>query len=174
MFSFKRSLIALLGVLVLVGTLAALLPLVSRGQGNNPIVAQLQPRKFYLTQTTHNGSQALTACASGYHMASLWEIFDTSNLRYDTVLGVTQDDSGSGPPSQALGWMRTGRFASAVESAGGANCNAWTSADFADFGTAAGPNNDWTGDINPGKNVHPWTAFANPCSSTTSVWCVQD
>ena len=173
MFSFKRSLIDLVGLLVIVGTLATLMPLVSRGQGGNPF-AQLQPRKFYLTQTGHTGSQALTACASGYHMASLWEIFDTSNLRYNTVLGVTQDDSGFGPPSQALGWTRTGRFASAVDSAGGANCDAWTSADAADFGTAAGLNNDWTGDINPGKNVHPWTAFANPCNSTASVWCVQD
>lgn len=174
MFSFRRSLIALVGLLVIVGTLATLMPLVSRGQGNNPIVAQLQPRKFYLTQTTYTGSQALTACASGYHMASLWEIFDTSNLRYDTVLGKTQDDSGFGPPSQILGWMRTGRFASSVDLAGGGNCDAWTSADDADFGTVAGLNNDWTGDLNQGKNVRPWTAFANTCNSNQSVWCVQD
>jgi hypothetical protein len=174
MFSFKKSLLGLVGLLIFVGGLAAVMPLVSRGQGNNPIVAQLQPRRFYLTQTTHNGSQALTACASGYHMASLWEIFDTSNLRYNTVLGVTQDDSGFGPPSGFLGWMRTGRFASAVNSAGGANCDAWTSADAEDFGTAAGLNPDWTGDINPGKSIHPWIAFAVFCDITRPVWCVQD
>ena len=118
MFSFKRSLIALVGLLIVVGTLATLMPLVSRGQGNNPIVAQLQPRKFYLTKTEdYTGSQALSACASGYHMASLWEIFDTSNLRYDTALGASSTDSGSGPPVAVYfglghfegdGWIRTG------------------------------------------------------------------
>jgi hypothetical protein len=123
MFSFKRSLIALVGLLVIVGTLATLMPLVSRGQGGNPFNRDTR-RSFYITQTTHTGSQALTACAEGYHMASLWEIFDTSNLKYDTVLGLTQDDSGFGPPSQIGGWIRTGRFASTVGPAGAPNCDA--------------------------------------------------
>jgi hypothetical protein len=65
------------------------------------------PRKFYLTQDKFNGSEALTACAEGYHMASLWDIFDISNLNYDTTLGLTYDDSGSAPPSDN-GWIRTG------------------------------------------------------------------
>lgn len=173
MFSFKRSLIALVGVLVIVGTIATLMPLVSRGQGGNPFDRETR-KSYYLTRTGHIANEALTACATGYHMASLWEIFDTSNLKYNTVLGVTQDDSGFGPPSQALGWIRTGRFASAVDTPGGANCNAWTSDDSEDFGTAAGLNNDWTGDINPGKNIHPWTAFANPCNTGEPVWCMQD
>ena len=60
-------------------------------------------RKFYLTQTGFTGSQALTACANGYHMASLWEILDPSNLRYNTTLGFTTQDSGFGPPSIARG-----------------------------------------------------------------------
>ena len=42
MFSFKRSLIALVGVLIIVGTLATLMPLVRRGQGGNPIIAQAE------------------------------------------------------------------------------------------------------------------------------------
>jgi hypothetical protein len=33
--------------------------------------ASAKERKFYLTQGTFTGSQALTACAVGYHMASL-------------------------------------------------------------------------------------------------------
>ena len=98
MFSFKRSLLALVGVLALVGALATMMPLVSRGQGGNPL--NRDPRKaYYLTQTTHNGGQARSACAAGYHMASLWEILDTSNLRYNTELGFTQEDSGFGPPT---------------------------------------------------------------------------
>jgi hypothetical protein len=35
MYSFKKSLVALVGLLVIVGALAILMPLVSRGQGNN-------------------------------------------------------------------------------------------------------------------------------------------
>ena len=85
MFSFKKSLLGLVGLLVIVGALATLMPLVSRGQGGNPFDRDTR-KSFYLTKTSHNGSQVLTACAEGYHMASLWEIFDTSNLRYDTAL----------------------------------------------------------------------------------------
>jgi hypothetical protein len=115
MFSFKRSLIALVGVLVVVVALAAMMPLVSRGQGGNPFNRDTR-KSYYLTQTTHNGSQPLTACAAGYHMASLWEIFDTSNLKYDTALGAVSNDSGSGPPTVVIvaghilnaGWIRTG------------------------------------------------------------------
>ena len=43
-------------------------------------------RKYYLTLPQFEGDQVLTACARGYHMASLFEILDTSNLRYDTTL----------------------------------------------------------------------------------------
>jgi hypothetical protein len=60
-------------------------------------------RKFYLTRTTHTGAEALSACAGGYYMASMWEIHDPSNLRYDTELGFTRGDSGFGPPSQSPG-----------------------------------------------------------------------
>ena len=97
MFSFKRSLTALVGSLVLGGTIAALIPLVSSGQDKQ--LKRDSRRSFYLTQTEHTGSQALTACAEDYHMASLWEILDPSNLRYNTELGYTRADSGSGPQS---------------------------------------------------------------------------
>ena len=56
-------------------------------------------RGFYLTTSEHNGANALTACTRGFHMASLWEVFDPTNLAYDTTLGTTDQDSGSGPPS---------------------------------------------------------------------------
>ena len=42
---------------------------------------------FYLTRTTHVGNQVLTACAAGYHMASLWEILDPSNLKSQHGIG---------------------------------------------------------------------------------------
>jgi hypothetical protein len=81
------------------------------------VVCTPQARKFYLAQGGFTGSQALTACAVGYHMASLWEIFEVSTPRYDTTLGATTDDSGFGPPKFSgvdnlqfvgAGYIRTG------------------------------------------------------------------
>ena len=82
-------------------------------------------RKFYLTTGSPGvaGNQVLTACASGYHTASLWEILDPSNLEYDTKRGVTKDDAGSGPPagSDGDGWIRTGNFSNTGPTPGQAN-----------------------------------------------------
>ena len=67
-------------------------------------------------------------------MASMWEIHDPSNLRYDTDFGYTLADSGFGPPN----WSRLdshGSTASGVTIPGVGNCNAWTSADVGDSGT---------------------------------------
>ena len=65
-------------------------------------------RAFYVTSVGHKGDAASTACESGFHMASIWEIIDVSNLRYDTARGFTRPDSGSGPPQWEEGWIRTG------------------------------------------------------------------
>lgn len=170
MFSFKRSLITLGGILVLVAV-ATLLPLVSRGQGNPNIVPPFGPRKFYVTQTSHNGSQALSACANGYHMASLWEIFDPSNLRYDTQLGRIRDDSGSGPPSGTVGWIHTGNNAGSFQSPGLANCNAWDSDNGMDQGTTVSLIAIWD---NNASVIDPWRPFFFPCNVSNPVWCVQD
>src|SRR5262245_15041048 len=104
-----------------------------------------QPRSFYLTRDFFTGSEALSACADGYHMASLLEIFDSSNFKYDTTVGLRADDSGSGHPSfAAAAWIRTG-YASSGQSqiAGEVNCFAWTSNTILDSGTIVGLNPNW-------------------------------
>jgi hypothetical protein len=73
------------------GQLAAIQSQLSSLQAQVASLANKGRRKFYVTPTLHDGAHALSACATGYHMASLWEIHDTSNLTYDTDLGVTQD-----------------------------------------------------------------------------------
>ena len=171
MYSFKKSLVALVGLLALVGGLAALLPLIGRGQGGGNNLRTRDPRRsFYLTQTTHNGSQALTACAEGYHMASLWEIFDTSNLKYDTSLGFTLPDSGSGPPTSQDGWIRTGFVGGAGNFPGLANCSAWTST--AGGGTTVALPDRW--DPTTLSRVTPWQPLLVACFEDPHVWCVQD
>jgi hypothetical protein len=130
------------------------------------------PRKFYLTRGVFNGSQALNACARGYHMASLWEIFDTSNFQYNTDLGVTNADSGSGPPAAIAGWIRTGGEASAQAGfPGSSNCNAYTSDAVGDLGTVVNLDPLWT--FSP-LLISPWQPENALCNLTMQVWCVQD
>ena len=174
MFSFKKSLGVFFGLLLVIATLSLILPLVGRGQGGgvNPLKRDTR-KSFYVTETTHNGSQALTACAEGYHMASVWEILDPSNLRYNTQLGATWPDSGFGPPtaSASEAWIRTGGPASNSETIGLGNCNAWTSASQDDFGTLVRLDFPWDA---AGEKVSPWDVFTTTCVAPAHVWCVQD
>jgi hypothetical protein len=134
--------------------------------------AAKEPHKFYLTQGTFTGLQATTACASGYHMASLWEIFDVTNLKYDTTLGFIKDDSGSGPISFVFGWIRTGEDSNSTSGFPGIdNCNAWTSDSAVANGTVVELFGGWN---TPGTAIAPWFATVLNCSSHSQVWCVQD
>jgi hypothetical protein len=135
------------------------------------------PRKFYLTKTEHKGDTALTACAAGYHMASMWEILDPTNLRYNKDLGVTREDSGSGPPTINSGWVRTGSVSgNNLNAAGLGNCNGWASASSSDGGTVVGLPTLWSPP--PGgfslSVVDPWVVGTSQCVVPRMAWCVQD
>lgn len=133
-------------------------------------------RRFYLTTTSHDGAAADTACAPGFRMASIWEIRNPENLHYDTVLGVTRSDSGSGPPAGpgAAGWARTG-LQSAVEP--GAifrdmpNCAAWSSNVATDEGTRFNLTNNAD---DPSLTLSPWEILLQGCNVGHHVWCVED
>lgn len=161
----KRPAATILGVIgvLLVGWLATQPPAKAANDK--------KPRHFYLTTSTHAGSQALAACAAGFHMASLWEIFDPSNAAYDTVLGVTTGDSGSGAPTAVRGWIRTGTAPSGFLPAVRANCHAWTSSDSADSGSLVQLSPAWSIDS---LSASPWLASAELCSAAERVWCVSD
>jgi hypothetical protein len=126
--------------------------------------ADLAPRKYYLTKGTFDGTAALTACANGFHMASMWEIHDTSNLRYESQLGFLDDDSGSGPPANREGWVRTGTSAD-DSGAAGVNCNVWTTT--GGEGTVAML--DWRE-----TTTYPWASRDDGCNQGNRVWCVQN
>jgi hypothetical protein len=170
--SIRHSLLAVVPLLVVAVVVVALSPLAGEGQGQVPSVRA--PRKFYLTRMAHDGNEALAACAAGYHMASLWEIFDPTQLRYDTALGLVQDDSGSGPPS-GFGWIHTGVEARFVSNTlgGPVNCGGWTSDNGAlHEGTAVGLTSAWHNSA--GSSLAPWEATIAACSEPVRVWCVQD
>jgi hypothetical protein len=123
-------------------------------------------RQYYLTRSTQDGASALSACASGYHMASLWEILDPSHLKYNTTLGQTDGDSGQGPTTWP-GWVRTGAIVGVGALPGEGNCQAWTE-------DAAGANGTLAGLSWGQQDVHVWHPFTLPCNLLRPVWCVQD
>lgn len=138
---------------------------------------KLRLREYYLTVNPHDGANALLACAQGFHMASMWEILDPSNLSYNTELGKTAGDTGFGPPVDDSGWVRTGQNSFSGEggsSPGRTNCLAYTSNDPNHFGTAVElPQANWDS-LDP-KLTSPWLPFDLECSrSNVRVWCIED
>jgi hypothetical protein len=139
----------------------------------DPTLVNLVARGYYQTSATFAGNQALTACTTGYHMATLAEIFDTTVLRYaKEIPGAAQSaDSGNGPRYSVTGWVRTGVGSQVNNQIGAANCQVWTSNISTHFGTAVGLNPDWLGAI---TNISPWTGVTFTCNTLKPVWCVQD
>jgi len=134
-----------------------------------PATSTAPVRGYYLTKGNVVGSAALTACVSGYHMASFGEVIDPSNLSYRRTLGRTAADSGFGPPL-AAGWVRSG--SSAAVSGVGANCNAWTSSSSSDHGIVAA-----TGALTTAGIVFDTSAACDGSGFNIpgpGVWCVEN
>ena len=130
------------------------------------------PAKYYLTNSVISADQALTACETGYHMASLWEIIDPSSLQYNGTLGSMPGDAGSGPPSSYYGWVRTGYASASSTTPGQGNCLAWNTNESIYSGTRVRLPVNW---VVAGEQSAPWDADAQACNDTsTYVWCVED
>jgi hypothetical protein len=134
-------------------------------------------RQFYLTSTSYAGDLAdgsdgngAGVCALGYHFASLWEILDPSNLRYNVNQGSSRGDSGMGPPSATLGWVRTGYNDNTSTTPGHANCTGWDQS--TSNGTVVNLPDDWS-DANQ-QDMHTWNAATRLCSNAAALWCVAD
>lgn len=130
-------------------------------------------KAFYLTAATHPGGTASTACASGYHMGTLWEIAQPQNHRYaDEVTGArTATDRIAGPPAGIFqsGWVRSGGNSLTTNSVG-ANCALWASSGSTHFGTQARLESTLAGTTaTPG-----WIVTRVTCNAMPGVWCVED
>ena len=125
-------------------------------------------RRFYLSKTDRTGATAPSACAHGFHMASLPELIASGSLAYDPVLGKTAIDSGAGMPIGLLflGWARTGSVSSAT------SCNAYTST--SGTGKAAFPTLLETPDVSTDIVEIQWRTVSANCTNTDPVWCVED
>ena len=161
------------------------------------IETRLSPKAYYLTASDEfKGDQALGACAQGFHMASLFEILDPTQLYYGYPTDPSQvfhlpdpSDQGNGPPTGVFGWVRTG-YSSAHYPAppGATNCSAWTEGinvgpapSFTIYsGTTAAFAHYWSYyvDATPEYELlkaSPWWDFViEGCGEQQHVWCVQD
>jgi hypothetical protein len=129
-------------------------------------------RRYYLTDAEeYDGSEAMTACAEGFHMASLWEIFHFSTLEYDSTLGFDRPNSAPGPPAGVWGWIRTGGYTdpSSTEP-GAADCDGWTSNTIVS-GSVVQLGALWD---TASTGVSPWLSGSPVCSNAFRVWCVED
>jgi hypothetical protein len=169
------SLLASLGLALLLSTSVPLLPSGSHALAG-PLLDSVPVgtgRHVYLTVDNYLPAYARSACTSGYHMASLWEIMDVSNLIYDYAqpYAATQDDSGHGLPTYLAGWVRTGYSSSSTNVAGTGNCNSWTSSNAADYGTAAYLSRQWETVY---SQADLWILPVYPCNVAGQVWCARD
>ena len=119
-------------------------------------------------------------------MASLWEILDPADLRYvsdeelsDGHFAFRHSDSGVGPPSGILGWIRTGFGNDERLDAGLGNCNTWSQT--SGFGSRASLNPCWEDDASCSVTASTrnqaarwWITDSVDCVGTIQVWCVQD
>jgi hypothetical protein len=169
------SLLASVGLALLLSASGPLLP--AGGQALAGLAPDTAParagRHVYLTADTYLPNAARSACASGYHMASLWEIMDVSSVIYDYALAqaARRDDSGHGPPSYMAGWVRTGYDSSSSSTVGTGNCSNWSSVDAAHRGTAAYLSREWE---TAASQADLWKLGAYTCSIATWVWCAGD
>jgi hypothetical protein len=131
-------------------------------------------KKYFLTIEEVPTTQVRDACGNGYHVASLFEIFHFTSLKYDAKRGFTRETSGTGPPAGVFGWIQTGGDdvgGLGPTTAGLVNCNGFGSFQAMEFGTVAALISDWNAEPTA---VSPWTASSISCSSSRRVWCKQD
>lgn len=58
-------------------------------------------KTYYLSSSTYTGTEALTACVPGFHMASLFELSSLGALKYLSTASfafTAYADQGQGPP----------------------------------------------------------------------------
>ena len=148
---------------------ACLILLASQALGAKPgFLNPVPPKAYYLTPGEFLGSEVEGACADGYHFASLLEIRDLANMRYDFQLGLTWEDSGSGIPSYRDGWIRADGV--------GPNCENWSASE-GHLGPVAvlAPHEFYSFESPPPPpGGDGWEFHPHECWLAVPVWCVSD
>ena len=128
-------------------------------------------KKYFLTPEAFAMGDVRDACGKGYHVASLWEIFDFTALQYDTKRGHALMTGSGGPPSDIYGWIETAGDDSASTVVGFGNCLGFTSSDAGDYGTVVRFPTNWAATPTV---ISPWDGGTSTCNVPRNVWCKQD
>ena len=103
-------------------------------------------------------------------MAAVFELLDLSDFEYDSSLGYTTQDSGSGPP-KTRGWIRNGNSLNGqFTSCGSTIFDAWTSANQTDTGSVMKPSAGLIGA--PASGIPRWETQLETCDNAHRIWCV--
>jgi hypothetical protein len=124
-------------------------------------------RRYYLTTATSTGAAAGSACADGFHLAPVSELFETTALvlTYDTLRAAAQQAPlGDGPPANLLGWAASGE--ATLDCSGGAASGLAVYLD----GTTVLPEQQAL----KSSRVSQWVGERSPCGTAHFVWCVED
>jgi len=133
-----------------------------------------KPRMYYLTVTGFTGGDAITACDSGFHLASISEIQNPSDLQYANRSTTAYDDEGFVPPSDHMGWVRTDSFPLVGVPD---YCDFRMSSSDQQSGTTMSRRTLWH---HPSTELHAsaapswWYTTQVSISQPESVWCVGD
>ena len=138
--------------------------------------APAKAKVYYLTVNSFTGGDAITACDSGFHMASLSEIQDPSSLQYanrsTAAYDSLVDGQRLGPPSYQMGWVRSGVY---LPSGFVYDCGDFLNNHDNPSGTILGLN-DWfeAGTEQTASTLIRWQAIHQSCSQPDPVWCVEN
>ena len=135
-------------------------------------------KMYYLTVTSFTGGDAITACDSRFHMASLSEIQDPSNLQY-AIGSITRVRSPTSnrriePLTKPQGWIRTGEvpFWGYPD-----NCDFWMSSSDRQNGTTMTRYSSH-GSVRPKPSatgpITSWHKTLTSCALPEHVWCIED
>jgi hypothetical protein len=133
---------------------------------------------YYLTATSFTGGGAITACDSGFHMASLSEIRDPSNLQYAIVSIPAYEARRSTVESthkrNDFGWIRTGE---APLWGYPDNCGFWMSSSDRQSGSTMARYSS-RGSVRPEPSatdpITSWHKTLTSCALPEHVWCMED
>jgi hypothetical protein len=150
---------------------------------DSPYDSPAKPKMYYLTVTSFTGGDAITACDSGFHMASISEIQDPSNLQYTVYYSIValvdspSFDQASDRFPDHTGWVRT-----EADSLTGLvnNCDVGMSSSDQQSGTTMTRRSLWG--ENNGHSLYEesdpaawWQSTQTAsCSQPEPVWCVEN
>jgi hypothetical protein len=146
-----------------------------------------QRKMYYLTLTSFTAADAIMACDSGFHMASISEIQDPSSVQYapgrkptyDSTYKFVPFDQASDQFPDHTGWVRAGDGLSGVVQDQD-NCDLWKSSSAQQSGTTMTRRSLWG--ENNGHSLYEesdpaawWQSTQTAsCSQPEPVWCVED